>query len=65
MARQGYGNAQFEVNTEEGLDLVEEFYTEELSKLSNSLLVRDPRLYLSSIKMMDLYRICRKGCRGV
>ena len=29
IARQGYGNAQFEVNGEEGLDLVEEFYTEE------------------------------------
>lgn len=29
MARQGYGNARFEVNAEEGLDLVEEFYTDE------------------------------------
>lgn len=28
-ARQGYGNAQFEVNAEEGLDLVEEFYSDE------------------------------------
>ena len=26
IARQGYGNAKFEVNSEEGLDLVEEFY---------------------------------------
>lgn len=32
MARQGYGNAQFEVNAEEGLDLVEEFHAEESSK---------------------------------
>ena len=32
MARQGYGNARFEVNSEEGLDLVEEFYTDELVK---------------------------------
>ena len=30
MARQGYGNARFEVNSEEGLDLVEEFYTDEI-----------------------------------
>jgi hypothetical protein len=30
MARQGYGNARFEVNSEEGLDLVEEFYTHEV-----------------------------------
>lgn len=29
MARQGYGNAQFKVDGEEGLDLVEEFYRDE------------------------------------
>lgn len=29
MARQGFANAQFEVNIEEGLDLVEEFYSDE------------------------------------
>ena len=29
IARQGYGNAKFEVNSEEGLDLVDEFYSEE------------------------------------
>lgn len=28
-ARQGYNNARFEVDSEEGLDLVEEFYTDE------------------------------------
>ncbi|WP_315077848.1 hydrolase or metal-binding protein [Acinetobacter guillouiae] len=32
MARQGYGNARFEVSAEEGLDLVEEFYTDENSE---------------------------------
>lgn len=31
-ARLGFSNAQFEMNVEEGLDLVEEFYTEESSK---------------------------------
>jgi hypothetical protein len=31
MARQGFANAQFEVNSEEELDLVEEFYTDESS----------------------------------
>ena len=30
MARHGYGNARFEVNSEEGLDLVEEFYADEV-----------------------------------
>lgn len=32
MAQQGYGNARSEVNSEEGLDLVEEFYTDENSE---------------------------------
>ena len=32
VARQGYGNARFEVNSEEGLDLVEEFYTDEVTE---------------------------------
>lgn len=31
MARQGYGNARFEVDSEEGVDLVEEFYTGDAS----------------------------------
>lgn len=29
MARQGYANAQFEVDGEEGLEIVEEFYSDE------------------------------------
>jgi hypothetical protein len=37
MARQGYGNARFEVNSEEGLDLVEEFYTDENSETEQQL----------------------------
>ena len=32
IAQQGYGNARFEVNSEEGLDLVEEFYSDENSE---------------------------------
>ncbi len=32
VARQGYSNARFEVNSEEGLDLLEEFYTGELAE---------------------------------
>ncbi|MDH0718089.1 hydrolase or metal-binding protein [Acinetobacter junii] len=35
MARQGFANAQFEVNGEEGLDLVEEFYSEENQETEN------------------------------
>ena len=33
VARQGYANAQFEVNAEEGLDLVEEFFVEKSSEV--------------------------------
>ncbi|OTG69442.1 hydrolase or metal-binding protein [Acinetobacter sp. ANC 4470] len=33
VARQGYGNARFEVNAEEGLDAVEEFYVDAGEKL--------------------------------
>ena len=29
VARQGYGNASFEVGDDEGMDIVEEFYTEQ------------------------------------
>ncbi len=32
MARQGFSNAMFEVNFEKGLDLVEQFYTDENSE---------------------------------
>ena len=34
IARQGFANAQFEANSEEGLDLVEEFYTDEDSDVN-------------------------------
>lgn len=36
MALQGYSNARFEVNSEEGLDLVEEFYMEEASEAEHA-----------------------------
>jgi hypothetical protein len=36
MAWQGYGNARFEVNSEEGLDLVEEFYSDENDEAEHS-----------------------------
>jgi hypothetical protein len=49
MARQGYGNARFEVNAEEGLDLVEEFYTDELIE-SESLQTRTKKESKSELK---------------
>ena len=36
MARQGYGNTRFEVNAEEGLDFVEEFYVDENAESEHS-----------------------------
>ena len=38
VARQGYGNASFEVGGEEGLDIVEEFYTDEPKQESSQSL---------------------------
>ena len=35
VARQGYGNASFEVGGEEGLDIVEEFYLDESKQESS------------------------------
>ncbi|ENW97784.1 hypothetical protein [Acinetobacter sp. NIPH 298] len=35
VARQGYGNANFEVGGEEGLDIVEEFYTDEANSVQH------------------------------
>jgi len=36
MARQGFANAQFEMNSEEGLNFVEEFYTDENDDVDHS-----------------------------
>ena len=36
IARQGYANARFEMNAEEGLDLVEEFYTDEVMEFEQT-----------------------------
>jgi hypothetical protein len=36
VARQGYGNASFEVGGEEGLDIVEEFYTMNLNRTAST-----------------------------
>jgi hypothetical protein len=51
VARQGYGNASFEVGGEEGLDIVEEFYTDE-SKSEQHQQTHD----------LTMFRIFRKGC---
>ncbi|KXZ64821.1 hypothetical protein AVENLUH7437_01787 [Acinetobacter venetianus] len=37
MARQGYGTASFEVVGEEGLDIVEEFYSDEFNQQTHNL----------------------------
>jgi hypothetical protein len=38
VARQGYGNASFEVGGEEGLDIVEEFYSDQQNAVEVSLM---------------------------
>lgn len=68
-ARLGFSNAQFEVNAEEGLDLVEDFIVMKIKRLTLNKhklkLQREPRQSLSRIRVRVLCRICRRGCRGV
>lgn len=35
VARYGYGNASFEIGAEEGLDIVEEFYTDKANSVQH------------------------------
>lgn len=69
MARQCFANAQFEVNSEEGLDLVEEFYSDEnqdtdigqVPSETSSRVKTKPKPNQGRV----LCRIFRKDCKGV
>lgn len=64
MAHEGYGNARFEVNSEEGLDLVEEFYTDEnpeaMTVLPDSQIKTKPKLNQDDGFVQDI----QKGLQG-
>jgi hypothetical protein len=67
MARQGYGNARFEVNAEEGLDLVEEFYTDEVIRSeeiqSESKTNAKPQFNQERVLYRRFSKLCRE-CEG-
>jgi hypothetical protein len=69
MARQGYGNAKFEVNAEEGLDLVEEFYTDELTESeqiqSESKTDVKPKFHQGEGFVQDLQKGLQQNVRAV
>ena len=69
MARQGYGNARFEVNAEEGLDLVEEFYTDELVESEqvqpNSKAKAKPKFHQGEGFVQDIQQGLQQSVRAV
>ena len=69
MARQGYGNARFEVDSEEGLDLVEEFYTDELVESEqvqpNSKAKVKPKFHQGQGFVQDIQQGLQQNVRAV
>ena len=64
MARQGYSNAQFEVNGEEGLDLVEEFYTDEVVETEQVQVDSKVKAKLKLHQGQDFVQDIQKGLQG-
>ncbi|MEF9994270.1 MAG: hydrolase or metal-binding protein, partial [Acinetobacter sp.] len=62
-ARQGYGNARFEVNSEEGLDLVEEFYTDEFVE-AEQVQSESKTKTRSKFQQGDFVQDIQKGLQG-
>ena len=65
MARQGYGNARFEVNVEEGLDLVEEFYADEKAESEHTQLASKPKFNQGQGFVQDLQQGLQQNVRAV
>ncbi|WP_448760772.1 recombination directionality factor [Acinetobacter tandoii] len=69
MARQGYGNARFEVDSEEGLDLVEEFYTDVLVESEqvhpNSKAKAKPKFHQGEGFVQDIQKGLQQNVRAV
>ncbi|MBJ8442571.1 recombination directionality factor [Acinetobacter bereziniae] len=69
MARQGYGNARFEVDSEEGLDLVEEFYTDVLVESQqvqpNSKAKPKPKFHQGEGFVQDIQQGLQQNVRAV
>ena len=69
VAWQGFGNARFEVNAEEGLDLVEEFYAEESSEVEqkpiDSRSKTKPRLNQDDGFVQDIQKSLQQNVRAL
>lgn len=69
MARQDCGNARFEVNLEEGLDLVEEFYADELVESQqvqpNSKAKEKPKFHQGEGFVQDIQQGLQQNVRAV
>ncbi|OTG86881.1 hydrolase or metal-binding protein [Acinetobacter sp. ANC 3813] len=69
VARQGYSNARFEVNGEEGLDLVEEFYTDEAAESEQiqpeSKIKVKPKLHQADNFVQNLQQGLQQNVRAV
>ena len=64
MAQQGYGNARFEVNVGEGLDLVEEFYVVENSEAGHGQSEFKDKAKLKSNQGKSFVQDIQKGLQG-
>jgi hypothetical protein len=68
-ARQGYGNARFEVNSEEDLDFVEEFYTDEHvesgQQSTDSKVKIKSKLKLGECSVQDIQQGLQQSVRSV
>ncbi|MEK5786452.1 hydrolase or metal-binding protein [Acinetobacter johnsonii] len=64
MARQGYGNARFEVNSEERLDLVEEFYVDEIAESEHSPLESKAKIKPKFTQSKGFVQDIQQGLQG-
>ncbi|WP_335950004.1 hydrolase or metal-binding protein [Acinetobacter bereziniae] len=64
MARQGYGNARLEVDSEERLDLVEEFYVDEIAESEHSPLESKAKIKPKFTQSKGFVQDIQQGLQG-
>lgn len=64
MAKQGFANAQFEVNSEEGVDLMEEFYADENSEVEQVQTESKPKVKAEHHQSEGFIQDIQKGLQG-
>ena len=63
-ARQGYGNARLEVDSEERLDLVEEFYVDEIAESEHSPLESKAKIKPKFTQSKGFVQDIQQGLQG-